>query len=315
MKHVSSSSVKEFCLSAGFDACGITPAGRLAEEETRYNDWLEKNMNAGMAFMKNNIDKRIDPSLLLENSKSILLTLTVYKPENDSLPHTDYKFARYARGSDYHEVVKQNLNKVVAFLDAEEPGNRHKIFVDTIPVLEKVLAYHAGLGWIGKNTLLINPVLGSYTFIGGIITTLELEPDQPFGNDLCGSCNRCLRHCPTSALNGDHTLDARKCISYLSIEHKGDLPAWLNEKNSDNIYGCDICQEVCPWNAKAPSARVAELFPKDELLRMSNDDWDNLDAAKFNFLFKNTAVERLKFQRMQRNIEQVKKARRTSSEG
>lgn len=315
MNKTSSATIKEFCKETGFDACGITKVPYLYDEEIRYNAWLNKGMNAGMAFMKNNIDKRINPALLLENSRSVILTLSSYNPTSDNLPNTDYKFARYARGADYHEVIKQKLNKIVDFLHVSEPESRHKVFVDTIPVLEKVLAYHAGLGWIGKNTLLINPVLGSYTFIGGIITTLELEPDQPFGNDLCGSCNRCLRHCPTSALNGDRTLDARKCISYLTIEHKEELPDWLNEKNTDNIYGCDSCQEVCPWNAKAPSASGAEFFPNEELLKMRNEEWDNLDVAKFNLLFKDTAVERLKFRRMQRNIQQVKKARNAQSEG
>ena len=315
MNKISSSAIKDFCFSAGFDACGITKAQYLPEEEIRYNHWLNKGMNAGMAFMKNNIDKRIDPSLLLENSRSIILTLTGYKPETDILPNTDYKFARYARGADYHEVIRQKLNRVVDYLNETEPGHRHKIFVDTIPVLEKVLAYNAGLGWIGKNTLLINPVLGSYTFIGGILTTLELEADKPFGNDLCGSCNRCLRHCPTTALNGDRTMDAGKCISYLTIEHKDELPSWLKEQNTDNIYGCDICQEVCPWNAKAPAGKTSEFAPSAELLKMSNKDWNDLDAGKFDLLFKNTAVERLKFGRMKRNIEQVRAARNNSSEG
>ena len=311
---LSSSEIKNICLEEGLDACGIAKAGLLNEEIERYTGWLNKGMNAGMAFMNNNNDKRFNPSLLLEDSRSIIVTLTSYKPKDNLLPLTDYKFARYARGADYHNVIKEKLSKIIDYLDEKAPGNKHKIFVDTIPVLEKILANKAGLGWIGKNTLLINPVLGSYTFIGGIITTLDLEADKPFGGDLCGSCNRCLRHCPTSALNGDRTMDARKCISYLTIEHKEELPGWLQKKNSDNIYGCDICQEVCPWNTKSPTGKTSDFEPSEELLKMRNEDWNQLNEENFKKLFKNTAVERLKFNRMKRNIEHVIAARQKKSE-
>lgn len=313
MPVISSAAIKKFCLESGFDACGVTTASVLTDDKNLYLSWLEKGMNAGMAFMNNNVDKRIDPSLLLEDSRSIILTLIVYKPGIGSLPDTDYKFARYARGKDYHIVVKEKLNKLVDFLDQQESGNKYKMFVDTIPILEKALASRAGLGWIGKNTLLINPVLGSYTFIGGVITTMNIEADNHFGNDLCGSCNRCIRHCPTNALNGDRTLDARKCISYLTIEHKEEFPDWFAGKSAGNIFGCDICQEVCPWNQKSPFSNTAEFFPSERLLKMKNEDWDALDEAEFKVLFKDTAVERLKNSRLKRNIENVRSERTDKS--
>lgn len=312
MPVISSAAIKEFCLASGFNACGITTASTLTEDGNRYLAWLDRGMNAGMTFMKNNIDKRIEPSLLLEDSKSIILTLIVYKPGIGSLPATDYKLARYARGKDYHIVVKEKLNKLVDFLDNLEPGNEFKVFVDTIPILEKTLASRAGLGWIGKNTLLINPRLGSYTFIGGIITTMSLETDNAFGNDLCGSCNRCISHCPTNALNGDRTLDARKCISYLTIEHKDEFPDWFAGKSAGNIFGCDICQEVCPWNQKSPVSETTDFFPSEKLLKMKNEDWDGLDEAEFRLLFKNTAVERLKIGRLKRNIANVRSGEKTN---
>jgi epoxyqueuosine reductase len=208
----------------------------------------------------------------------------------------------YALGKDYHFVLKERLLKLLAYIQTELASCEGRIFTDSAPLLEKALAKEAGLGWIGKHSLLIHPQMGSFIFIGELVLDLELTYDEPFGNSLCGSCTRCMDSCPTGAIIAPSLLDANKCISYLTIETKIDIPEALTSRLSNRLVGCDICQQVCPWNSKAKQNEVTEFRPKPELLNMTAKEWQNLDNSTFNRLFKGSAVERTGFKRMKRTL-------------
>jgi epoxyqueuosine reductase len=286
----------------GFAACGITGAGYQAEEAARLEHWLALGWNGTMSYLASNKEKRLQPSKVLPGARSVILFLVNYKPPKVMSKEDNYRIARYAYGKDYHYVFRKKLHAFAAELAAYAGPFTYRAFTDSAPVLEKALAVNAGLGWIGKNTCLIHPAHGSFVFIGEIISDLELEPDMVKINDRCGGCSRCVDQCPTRALKGDYTMDARQCIAYITIEYRGRIPAEFQGKMNDWIFGCDICQEVCPWNRETPSHREPEFSPARELMEMNREKWRDLDETAFDGLFKDSAVQRAGFISLTRNI-------------
>lgn len=294
--------IKARAAELGFNACGISRAAFLGEDSNRLLNWLAAGHNGSMAYMANHFEKRINPAMLVEGAKSVVtVLLNYYTGKSQSDPDAPV-ISKYALGKDYHFVLKERLTKLLTYVQTELTPCQGRAFVDSAPVLEKTLAKEAGLGWIGKNTLLINPRLGSFLFIGELILDLELDYDEPFGNNLCGSCSRCMDSCPTGAIIAPSQLDARKCLSYLTIETKVAVPESLAENFSNRLVGCDICQQVCPWNSKAQQNEVPEFHPKTELLNKTANEWQQLERQEYKRLFKGTAVERAGFSRIIRTL-------------
>jgi epoxyqueuosine reductase len=290
----------------GFEACGIARADHLADHDNWLKHWLSDGYHGEMNYLERNHEKRVDPRVLMPGAKSVIVFLKNYNPEK-SLPEADnFKIARYAYGKDYHDVIKEKLKKLIAELGKLAGPIQARAFTDSAPVLERAWAEKAGLGWIGKNTCLIHPKLGSYVFIAEIITDLELDHDLGKVNDFCGGCTRCLDACPTGALSDPRSLDARKCISYLTIEYRGHLPEEHKPGFRDWIFGCDICQEVCPWNRKAQPHGEMEFNPATLLQEMNKAKWEGLSKEEFEILFRGSAVQRTGFEGLGRNIEFLK---------
>jgi epoxyqueuosine reductase len=296
--------IKEKARSLGFEACGITEAGLLVNESPVFREWLKQEHHAGMAYLARNVDKRLDPTLLNEWARSVIMLTFNYYPQHTSLSEGTYKISKYAYGRDYHEVIKSKLRELVNAIEDEMGEILSRVFVDSAPVMEKAWAVKCGLGWIGKNACLINKKQGSFFFLGTIITNIELHYDREETNNYCGSCTRCLDACPNGALIAPGVLDSSRCISYLSIEHKGDFTEDQKDMLHGWIFGCDICQDVCPFNRFSKPNEEDEFRPVDELLNMTEQDWKNLNEEKFNELFKGTAVERTGYAGLRRNIEQ-----------
>jgi len=299
--------IKEQALALGFDACGFSKAEFLEKESLQFKDWLSNKMHGEMHYMENHFDKRMDPRLLHEGTKSVISVLLNYYPDT-LLPENDnYKISKYAYGKDYHFIVKEKLqellNKMEAF--AEYPVSA-RLFVDSAPVLDRSWAAKCGLGWIGKNSCLIRKNEGSFFFIGEILCDLDLDYDADDYKDFCGNCTKCIDACPTGAITSPQNVDARKCISYLTIEHKNELPEALKEQFGDWIFGCDICQDVCPHNRFAKPTIEKDFAPKTELLKMKKKDWEKLSEEEFHALFKNSPLERCKFNGLKRNINFLK---------
>ena len=294
--------IKARALELGFSACGIAEAAKLVREAESLQERIAKGYHGELAYMAQNTDKRNDPRLLFEGAKSVISVLLNYYPAEHLPVENNYRIARYAYGRDHHEEVRKRLNTLVKALKEEAGEINARIFIDSAPVFEKSWAYRAGLGYPGKNTLLINPKIGSFVFIGEIITDLELVYETQLVKDLCGKCTKCMDACPTGALVGPRELDARKCIAYLTIEYKGELPQSEREKFRDSIFGCDICQEVCPWNRKARPHNVDAFNPSEELRSMNKEKWQGLTLEEFQKMFKGSAVKRTKFDGLKRNI-------------
>ncbi len=285
----------------GFCACGISEANYLKENEIHLQKWLDNGMNGSMKYMENNFEKRVDPGNLVENAKSVISVLLNYYPEEKQKPGIP-KISKYAYGKDYHIVVKNKLNQLFKFIKSLNKQINGRVFIDSAPVLEKAWAARSGLGWIGKHSVLINKEYGSFVFIGEIIVDLELECDKPI-NDYCGDCTKCIDACPTNAIIGPRIIDTRKCIACKTIETKGDFPEELKGKFNDWIYGCDICQDVCPWNEKhAKPTEVEEFKLKPEVLIYSREDWNNITEEEFNQLFKDSAILRTGYLNIMRNL-------------
>lgn len=281
--------------------CGVSKAEFLEEEAPRLEKWLNSNMHGNMSYMENHFDKRLDPRLLVDGAKSVVSLALNYFPEkiqtNDS-----YKLSKYAYGEDYHFIIKWKLKELMKFIQTEigEVGGR--VFVDSAPVLDRAWAKKSGLGWIGKNTNLINKQAGSFFFIAELIIDLELEPDGPV-KDYCGTCTACIDECPTNAIPEPYVVDGSKCISYLTIELKDEIiPKEFKGKMEDWMFGCDICQDVCPWNRFSTPHSEPLLNPKPQLLGLNKKDWEDLTEEVFRDLFKNSAVKRTKFKGLKRNI-------------
>ncbi|PHR13963.1 MAG: tRNA epoxyqueuosine(34) reductase QueG [Aequorivita sp.] len=288
----------------GFVSCGISKAEFLEEEAPHLENWLNKSMHGEMAYMENHFDKRLDPTLLVPDSKSVISLLLNYFPSETQNSET-YKISKYAYGTDYHFVIKDKLKQLMEFI-SEEIGEVHgRAFVDSAPVLDKAWAAKSGLGWIGKHSNLLTKQLGSFYFIAELIVDLDLEYDTPV-TDHCGSCTACIDACPTNAIVANKVVDGSKCISYYTIELKNEIPISEKEKFEDWMFGCDICQDVCPWN-RFSKAHSEPLFnPHPELLSMSKKDWHEITEAVFHKIFKNSAVKRTKFSGLKRNINFLK---------
>ena len=295
--------IKQKASELGFMYCGISKADFLEEEAPRLERWLNQNMHGQMHYMENHFDKRLDPRLLVDGAKSVVSLLLNYFPEKENRqPETDtYKISKYAYGTDYHFVIKDKLKDLLAYINEEigEVGGR--CFVDSAPVLDKAWAKKSGLGWVGKNSNLITPQVGSFYFISELIIDLELEPDGPI-KDYCGSCTRCLDACPTGAITEPYVVDGSKCISYFTIELKDQLPPEMNGKFGNWVFGCDICQDVCPWNRFSKPHQEPAFAPHPQLKDMKKTDWEELTQEVFSQLFKNSAVKRTGYNGLLRNI-------------
>jgi epoxyqueuosine reductase len=293
--------LKVEALRLGFDQVGVAPAV-APPGYPRYLEWLTNGHAAGMAYLERQAQARAHPGQLLEGARSVVMASFVYgKRITQPAGPTGAKVARYARGADYHEVLWRRLESLLTWLQAERPGTRGRAVADTAPLLERDFARLAGLGWIGKNTMLINPRLGSYTLFGALLTDLDLPPDVPFEANHCGTCTRCLDACPTGAFVGPNQLDARRCISFWNIEHRGTIPDEYAGQLHGWVFGCDICQEVCPWNRKAPDVREAALEPRPELVDPDLVAWLDADDAELSKLLRGTALWRAKRSGLLRN--------------
>jgi len=292
--------IKATAQELGFISCGISKAAFLEAEAPRLEQWLKAGYHGSMGYMERNFDKRLDPTKLVPGAKSVIsLLFNYYTPETQKDPKAP-KISKYALGTDYHLVLKEKLKTLFQKMQAEFGAVEGRVFVDSAPVLEKAWAAKSGLGWIGKNTNLLTQKVGSYYFIAEIICDLPLEYDHPV-TDHCGSCTACIDACPTQALT-PFKIDASKCISYLTIELKSSIPSEFSGQMDNWMFGCDVCQEVCPWNRFAQSHTETKFSPHPQLLEMEQNDWLELTEATFKKVFKNSAVQRTKFLGLQRNI-------------
>lgn len=298
--------IKKLAAEIGFDQCGIAKAEPLYEDARRLERWLKNGYQGEMHYMNNHFDLRVDPTKLVPGAKSVITFLYNYFPETSQEKEAP-KIAKYAYGSDYHLIIRNKLKLLLQSIREKIGEIEGRGFVDSAPVLERSWAKKSGLGWIGKNGNLINKSKGSFFFIATLITDLELEPDNEHLNDYCGTCNRCVDACPTEAILVNKSIDASKCISYFTIELKSnELPAELGTKSDNWIFGCDICQDVCPWNRFSKPTDHDELDPYAEILHFKIEDWINLSEEKFNTLFKNSPLKRTGFQGLKRNLKLFK---------
>lgn len=295
--------IKEKANSLGLSACAIVPAGFLAEEKERFERWIAAGMHGEMGYMARNVDKRLDPALLVENAKTVIVVLQNYFPEKTQADKQAPVLSKYAYGTDYHFVLKDKLKTLLRFINDEISPCKGRPFVDSAPVLERAWAQRAGLGWIGKNSMLIAPGLGSLFFIGELVIDIELPYDGPTPvRDRCGRCTKCIDACPTKAIVVDRVVDARKCISYQTIEVKGELDSNLKGRFENRVFGCDICQDVCPWNLKQEPHNEPGFAPHPKLLQLKKEEWHTMERPLFNELFKNSAVKRTGYNGLKRNL-------------
>jgi len=294
-------SVKQKALALGFDQIGFSKVVTLSHEAKHLESWLTKGYHGTMNWMEDHFDKRINPEQLVEHAKTVI-SLTIQYHQPDQPTASPLKIASYALGDDYHVVVRDKLHTLFSHIKTLTGDIEGRVFCDSAPVMDKVWAASSGLGWIGKNGNLLNKSLGSWFFIGEIILDLEFEYDAPT-TDHCGSCTRCIDACPTSAIVAPEVVDATKCISYLTIEYRDQLPADYKQQMGSWIFGCDICQEVCPWNRKAPLTQEAALMPRKEMMEMTMEGWKTLDPETYRKLFKNSAIKRTKYPGIVRNIQ------------
>ena len=289
----------------GFLSCGISKAGFLEEEAPRLENWLNNQMNGQMSYMENHFDKRLNPTLLVDDAKSVISLLLNYYPSE--LQNEDsYKISKYAYGQDYHHVIKEKLKELLHFIQTEIGEVSGRAFVDSAPVLDKAWAAKSGLGWVGKNSNLITQKVGSFYFIAELIIDLELDYDAPT-TDHCGSCTACLDACPTEAIVAPYVVDGSKCISYFTIELKDNLPQEMKGKFDDWMFGCDVCQDVCPWNRFSKPHNEPLFQANSDILNFSKSDWEEITVDTFQKVFKNSAVKRTKYDGLLRNINFLKK--------
>lgn len=294
--------IKQKALDLGFQACGISRADFLQEEKQHFEEWLAAHYHGEMAYMERNSDKRLDPRLLVENARSVISVLLNYFPTETQKDPEAPVLSKYAYGRDYHFVLKEKLVTLLDYIREEIAPCTGRAFNDSAPVLDRAWAARAGLGWIGKNTNLISVEHGSFFFIGELIIDLELEPDDKLVRNHCGNCTRCIDACPTGAIVRPYLLDARKCISYQTIEKKGDLDESLKGRFENRVFGCDICQDVCPWNLKTLAHNEPAFNPHPQLLKLSKEEWEQLDQPLFDELFRDSAVKRTGFDGLKRNL-------------
>ena len=295
--------IRDEAYRLGFDFIGFAKAEKMEEEAYRLEKWLNQGMHGKMHYMENHFEKRIDPRKLVEGSKSVITLLYNYFPDQNQDDPTAPKISKYAYGKDYHFVIKHKLKDLLKFIQEKVGEVNGRCFVDSAPVLERDWAKRSGTGWIGKNTLLINPKQGSYFFLAELIVDLDLEYDGPM-KDYCGRCTRCIDACPTEAISPEgYVVDGSKCISYFTIELKESIPEEYKDQFENWAFGCDICQDVCPWNRFSKKHQEPEFEPHPDLLKMTQSDWIDLTEEVFRELFRKSAVKRTKFKGLKRNIE------------
>ena len=294
--------VKKIGYQLGFDFVGISKAGLLKDDAIRLEEWLSNDGNGKMGYMENHFDKRVDPTKLVEGSKSVVSLLYNYHTKHKQIDHEAPKLAKYAYGEDYHFVIRDKLNEFFYLLEEQIGKIEGRSFVDSAPVLDRAWARKSGLGWIGKNSMLINKKRGSDFFIAELIIDLELEPDGPI-KDYCGTCTKCIDACPTEAILPQRQIDSKRCISYLTIELKDEIiPSEFKSKMENWMFGCDICQDVCPWNRFGVQHQEQRFQPKLNLLEMTKENWEQLEQEDFSSMFRKSAVKRTKFSGLKRNI-------------
>jgi epoxyqueuosine reductase len=297
--------IKELASFHGFDYCGIAKARLLDEDAKRLENWLKQGMHGQMTYMENYFDLRIDPRKLVPGAKSVITLLKNYFPSTQLT--TEWKISKYAYGKDYHLVIKDHLKQMMIELQSKIGQFTGRGFVDSAPVLERSWAVQSGLGWIGKNGNLITKKTGSFFFIATLITDLDLKPDDPFAKDFCGTCKKCIESCPTDAILPDKTINGSQCISYFTIELKEEIiPNEQKGKFSNWMFGCDICQDVCPWNRFSQPHQEKDFIPIPEILNLSSNEWENLTEEAFKKIFRNTPLSRAKYKGIQRNIRFLK---------
>ena len=308
--------IKQLALEQGFLDCGVIPAGSLVEEASHFDRWLGKGLHGSMSYMERNREKRLDPRLLHAGTRSVVVVLQNYFTRLSPTDHSAPIVSKYALGLDYHQVIKQKLNKLLQRISQEITPCSGRAFVDSAPVLERAWAHRARLGWIGKNSMLISPAHGSFFFIGILLidadltrtgdtpvpATTEINGPSP-ADGRCGTCTRCIDACPTGAIVSPCVVDARRCISYLTIEHKGEFDPEFRGKLSNRIFGCDICQEVCPWNRKAREHDEPLFRPATGLLQLTRDEWYTMDEERFREISGNSPLRRTGFEGIRRNLQ------------
>ncbi|MEO6538726.1 MAG: tRNA epoxyqueuosine(34) reductase QueG [Ferruginibacter sp.] len=294
--------IKQTAANLGFEFCGIAKATFLNEDAKRLENWLNKGMHGNMQYMKNYFDLRTDPTKLVPGAKSVITLLLNYFPEklqDSNVP----KVAKYAYGEDYHEVIREKLNVFIKLLKSGIGDFNGRGFVDSAPVLERTWAQKSGLGWIGKNGNLINKKQGSYFFIASLIVDVALDYDDEYAKDYCGNCTRCIDHCPTEAILPEKVVDGSKCISYFTIELKDALiPGNMKGKFDNWLFGCDVCQDVCPWNRFSKPTNEKKFNPLPQLLNFTDDDWEELTEENFKLIFKYSAIKRTNYKGIKRNL-------------
>ncbi len=298
---ITSQLIKEQALKLGFTGCGISKAQKLIEEEKYLSEWLEQGMHGEMHYMENNFEKRLDPTKLMAGTKSVISLIYNYNTNKLPEEQNTFRISKYAYGADYHHVLKKKMKTFIHFISQNFGDVKCRAFIDSAPVMDKTWAQKSGLGWIGKNTNLISEKYGSFFFIAEILVDIELEYDVPI-KDYCGKCTKCIDACPTNAIYEPYKLNGSKCISYLTIELKNEIPETFNGQYENWIFGCDICQDVCPWNTKSILHDEPAFDPHPDLLKMTKKDWENIDKETFQILFKNSAVKRTTLKGLKRNI-------------
>jgi epoxyqueuosine reductase len=300
-----SSLIRNKVKSMGFDLCGFAPSRTLEEHEPVVKNWCSSGMASDMTYLCRDIGKRLNPDLLFPGVRSVVVTglnyFTKSRMSGDGIP----LISRYAYGTNYHDVIKEKLDEILGYIKQSYPGLEGKAFVDSAPLLEKAWAHEAGLGWPGKHSVLINDKIGSFFFLGIILINRELDYDKPYAEDKCGSCRICIEACPTAAINDNRTIDTRKCIAYHTIESKVPIPSGMAAEMGGRVFGCDRCQEVCPWNKNASENGVPEFQINHEIEQMTADDWRKLSQEKFKRLFKRSAIGRKKYETFIENLKIV----------
>jgi epoxyqueuosine reductase len=305
--HTVSDRIRKLALDIGFTACGFAPVSEMKKDAKQLRRWLDEGMHAGMHYMQNHFEKRTHPGLLVPGTKSAIVLLLNYYPEKEIEGKTSKLISKYAYGRDYHKIMKRMLKNLYQRIREEIHPVQGRFFVDSAPVLERSLAARAGLGWIGRNSNLVSKELGSFFFIGELFVDIELAFVDSLP-DYCGSCTKCISACPTEAILLNRTVDSNKCISYWTIEHKGEIDPELKGKFENRIFGCDICQDVCPWNSRSKKTSITEFNASQDLLQMTDKDWETLTEDSFDKLFPGSAVQRTGYTGIKKNVQFVSEA-------